>query len=100
MSRHANFKDFHNRKKFEQNQKKILILKTLLLKGEKVNKNKLEIMLKIQQLHGALSKTKIKNRCMFSTKIRSVSRLSNLTKSAFRENFRWGKLSGFKKASW
>ena len=100
MSRHANFKDFHNRKQFEHNQKKILILKTLLLKGEKVNKNKLEFMLKIQQLHCSFNKTKVKNRCMFSTKIRAVSRISNLTKSAFRENFRWGKLSGFRKASW
>jgi ribosomal protein S14 len=37
---------------------------------------------------------------MFSTKVRAVSRLTNLTKSSFKENLKWGKLNGFKKASW
>jgi len=57
-------------------------------------------MLKMHKLYHSLLGNKFKNRCIFSTKIRSVSRLTNLTKSSFRENFRWGKLSGFKKASW
>jgi ribosomal protein S14 len=29
-----------------------------------------------------------------------VNRLTNLTKASFQENLKWGKLSGFRKASW
>jgi hypothetical protein len=37
---------------------------------------------------------------MFSTKIRAVSRVSNLTKASFKDNLKWGRLNGFRKASW
>ncbi len=100
MSRHANYKDFFLRKQYKSNQKKLIILKFFLFKSQKEKKNSFKFMLKLAKLHKALFNNRIKNRCMFSTKIRSVSRLSNLTKSSFRENLRWGKLNGFKKASW
>lgn len=100
MTKYSNYKDFSLRKKLKENQSKIFILKSFLLKEEISKTIRFKIMLKIQQLHKGLIGNKTKNRCIFSTKIRSVSRLTNLTKSSFRENLRWGKLTGFRKASW
>jgi hypothetical protein len=37
---------------------------------------------------------------MISTKVRSVSRLSNMTKATLKKNIQWGRLNGFKKSSW
>ena len=100
MSKHANYKDFSLRKRLKLNQKNTFILKSFLLNKKNSKKNRFKIMLKMHKLYHSLLGNKFKNRCIFSTKIRSVSRLTNLTKSSFRENFRWGKLNGFKKASW
>ncbi len=100
MTKYSNFKDFKLRQNLKNKQLKILILKSFLLNKENSKKLRFKIMLKLHKLYNNLLGNKIKNRCMFSTKIRSVSRLTNLTKSTFRENLRWGKLNGFRKASW
>ena len=71
-----------------------------LAQEETSKKMRFKIMLKMHKMYHNLLGNKFKNRCVFSTKIRSVSRLVNLTKSTFRETLRWGKLNGFRKASW
>lgn len=100
MSKYANYKDFHLRKRLKINQDNTFILKSFLLNEKNSKKIRFKIMLKMHKLYHDLLGNRFKNRCMFSTKIRSVSRLTNLTKSTLRENFRWGKLNGFRKASW
>ena len=100
MSKHANYKDFYLRKRLKLNQNNIFVLKSFLLNTKNSKKIRFKIMLKLHQLYKDLLGNRFKNRCMFSTKIRSVSRLTNLTKSSLRDNIRWGKVSGFRKASW
>ena len=88
MTKFANYKDFALRKKLKSNQNKIFILKSFVLKEEIPKKIRFKIMLKLQQLHKHLLGNKFKNRCMFSTKIRAVSRVSNLTKASFKDNLK------------
>ena len=59
-----------------------------------------DLQQKVHKLYNNLLGNKFKNRCVFSTKARAVTRLTNLTKASFNENLKWGKLNGFKKASW
>jgi len=100
MTKYSNFKDFNLRNKLKKNQMNTFILKSFLFKEETSKKMRFKIMLKMHKMYHNLLGNKFKNRCVFSTKIRSVSRLVNLTKSTFRETLRWGKLNGFRKASW
>lgn len=100
MTKYSNFKDFNLRNKLKKNQMNTFILKSFLFKEETSKKMRFKIMLKMHKMYHSLLGNKFKNRCVFSTKIRSVSRLVNLTKSTFRETLRWGKLNGFRKASW
>ncbi len=100
MTRHGNYKDFVLREKLKFKQNKILILKSFLFNEKNSKKIRFKIMLKMHKLYQSLLGKHFINRCMFSTKVRAVSRLTNLTKSSFRENLRWGKVSGFRKASW
>jgi len=100
MTKHANFKDFLLRKNLKIYQEDLLILRCLLLNKKNSQKTRFKIMLKMHKLYRDLLGNKLKNRCISSTKIRSVSRLTNLTKSTFRETLRWGKLCGFRKSSW
>jgi hypothetical protein len=88
MTKYANYKDFNLRKKLEKNQNNIFILKSFLLKEEISKKIRFKIMLKLQQLHRHLLGNKFKNRCIFSTKIRAVSRISNLTKASLKDNLK------------
>jgi ribosomal protein S14 len=99
MSKHANYKDFFLRKQLKLKQKNTFILKSLLLNEKNPKTIRFKIMLKMHKLYKDLLGVKFKNRCIFSTKIRSVSRLTNLTKSSLRDNIRWGKVTGFRKAS-
>lgn len=100
MTQYSNYKDFTLRKNIKLKQSNIFILKSFLLNKKSSKKIRFKIMLKMHRLYNALLGNKFKNRCIFSTKIRSVSRLTNLTKASFKDNLQWGKLNGFKKASW
>ena len=100
MTKYSNYKDYNLRKQLKINESDIFILKSFLLRTETSKKIRFKIMLKIHKLYNGLLGNKYKNRCMFSTKIRSVNRLTNLTKASFKDNLKWGKLSGFRKASW
>ena len=88
MSKHANYKDFFLRKRLKINQHNTFILKSFLLKEKNSKKERFKIMLKMHKLYRDLLGNRSKNRCIFSTKIRSVTRLTNLTKSTLRETFR------------
>lgn len=88
MSKHANYKDFYLRKRLKTNQNTLFILKSFLLNKKNSKKIRFKIMLKMQQLYKDLLGNKFINRCIFSTKIRSVSRITNLTKSSLRDNIR------------
>jgi hypothetical protein len=88
MSKHANYKDFYLRKRLKLNQNSIFVLKSFLLNAKNSKKIRFKIMLKMHKLYKDLLGNRLKNRCIFSTKIRSVSRLTNLTKSSFRDNIR------------
>lgn len=100
MTKYSNFKDYNLRKNIGKENEKIFLLKSFLLNQQKNKKICFKIMLKLSRTYHTLIGNKIKNRCIFSTKVRSVYRITNLTKSTFRENLRWGKVSGFRKASW
>lgn len=100
MTKYSNYKDYNLRKQLKIKESDIFILKSFLLRTETSKKIRFKIMLKIHKLYNSLLGNKYKNRCMFSTKIRSVSRLTNLTKASFKDTLKWGKLSGFRKASW
>ncbi len=100
MTKYSNYKDYSLRKQVKKKQKKILLLKSFLLNQKNTKKIRFKIMLKLDRTYRMLVGNKIKNRCIFSTKIRSVSRLTNLTKTSFRNTLQWGKVSGFRKASW
>jgi ribosomal protein S14 len=88
MTKHANFKDFFLRKNIQKYQADFLVLKFLLLNRKNSKKIRFKIMLKLHKLYRDLLGSKLKNRCISSTKIRSVSRITNLTKSTFRETLR------------
>jgi hypothetical protein len=50
-------------------------------------KTRFKIMLKYQQLYKKkISQNRLKNRCMVSTKVRSVARLVNMTKATLKKN--------------
>jgi len=100
MTTYSKYKDFTLRKKVHKNELNILILKSFL-SNKKISKvMRFKIMLKMNRLYKGLLGNKYKNRCMYSTKIRAVNRMTNLTKSSFKDTLRWGNVSGFKKASW
>jgi len=88
MTKYANYKDFNLRKNLEKNQKNIFLLKSFLLNQKNSKKIRFKIMLKMDRTYNTLLGNKIKNRCIYSTKIRSVYRVTNLTKSSFRDNLR------------
>lgn len=101
MTQYGNYKDFYFRNKLKKLQKNKLTLKFFLSNSIIDKKIRFKIMLKYQQLYKKnISQNKIKNRCMISTKVRSVSRLSNMTKATLKKNIQWGRLNGFKKSSW
>lgn len=100
MTKYSNYKDYQLRKNLKDNELNIFVLKSFLLKKKTPKNIRFKIMLKIHKLYGGLLGNKYKNRCILSTKIRSVNRLTNLTKASFQENLKWSKLSGFRKASW
>lgn len=99
MTKYSNYKDFLLRKKIQAKQKNILILKSFLLNQKIDKKIRFKIMLKFNRNYNRLFANKIKNRCMFSTKIRAVNRITNMTKSTFRDYLHSGNVTGFRKAS-
>lgn len=100
MTKYSNYKDNIRRQNLKQKQINIIILKSFLKNEYNSKSYKFKIMLKMNQLYQETLGNKIKNRCIFSTKIRSVSRLTNMTKASFKENINWGQLNGFRKSSW
>jgi len=99
MTKYSNFKDHNLRQKYKKKDKQVFLFKSLLLNERNSSKIRFKIMLKLDRIYRELSYNKIKGRCMFSTKVRSISRMTNLTKSSFRDNLRLTNISGFKKAS-
>ena len=100
MTKYSNYKDYNLRKQLKINELDIFVLKSFLLRTEIPKKIRFKIMLKIHQIYNNLLGNRFKNRCVFSTKVRAVIRLTNLTKASFNENLKWGKVNGFRKASW
>ena len=100
MTKYSKYKDYSLRKNLKEQELNVFVLKSFLLNKKIPVKLRFKIMLKTHKLYNHLLGNKYKNRCMFSTKVRSVNRLTNLTKSTFKENLKWGKISGFRKASW
>ena len=95
-----NYKDQTNRKNYQKLQIKYLWYKYLLY-NENISVNfRFKIMLKFQTLKYLGLKTKIKNRCMYSSKARGTSRISNLAQASFKNYWANGEVSGFRKASW
>ena len=88
MTKYSKYKDYNLRKQLKTNELNIFILKSFLLRKETSKKIRFKIMLKIHKLYSNLLGNKFKNRCMFSTKVRSVSRLTNLTKASFKDNLK------------
>ena len=99
MTKYSKYKDYNNRKNLILRYKDLMVIKSFLLNQKKDKKIRFKIMLKLNQTYNTLHGNKIKNRCMISSKVRSVSRLTNLTKAFFSENLKTGSISGFKKGS-
>jgi hypothetical protein len=86
MTHSSKYKDYFCRQQLKKYQKKILILKYLIKNTNFSKSFRFKLMLKMQLLRQKNLKNKIKNRCMFTSKVRSVSRLSNLTKASFKSS--------------
>lgn len=99
MTKSLNVKDFKIRQNIKQNYENFFLLKSMLLNENNDKKIRFKFMLKLSRIYNDLNHNKMKNRCIFSTKIRSVYRLTNLTKSSFRDNLRQTNIAGFRKAS-
>lgn len=88
MTHAFKYKDYKLRKNLKNFQENILLLKFFLLKEKLDRKTRFKIMLKFQRTYKGLFGVRYKNCCIFSTKTRSISRISNLHKSFFREYLR------------
>ena len=84
MTKYSNYKDYYLRNQIKNKQEKMLLLKSFLLNQKNTKKIRFKIMLKLIKTYHSLVGNKIKNRCVFSTKVRYVSRVTNLTKASFR----------------
>lgn len=100
MTSYSRYKDFIYRKDKQKNQMNLLILKSFLLDSNLSKTTRFKIMLKMNDEFSLLLGNKLQSRCIYSSKIRSVSRISNLTKASFKNNLHWGKVNGFRKSSW
>lgn len=83
MTQYSLFKDYKTRQIIQKKQKNFFLLKALLLNEQNLKKNRFKIMLKIDRIYADL-KHNAKNRCIYSTKTRAVSRMTNLTKASFK----------------
>jgi len=98
MTQHSLFKDYKIRQLLQKKQKNFFLLKAFALNEQNSKKNRFKIMLKIDRIYADL-KHNPKNRCMFSTKTRAVSRITNLTKASFKNALTLANVCGFKKSS-
>jgi hypothetical protein len=86
MTHYSKYKDYVRRQKLKKNFITIFVLK-YIIKNLKITKNiRFKVMLKIQKFHKYNQINKIKNRCIVSTKVRSISRVSNLTNAFLKKN--------------
>jgi len=100
MTHYSKYKDYIRRQKLKKTFINIFVLKYLINNLQISKSVRFKIMLKLQKLHKNTHFNKIKNRCIVSTKVRSISRTSNLTNAFFKKNINWGKINGFRKSSW
>lgn len=94
-----NFKDYKKRLSYYKEEKKILLLKfiirslnlpnTLRKKAQKHFNNNLKI-----------SKIKIKNRCIFTSRSKSINKKMKISRITFRKLASEGLILGLKKSSW
>ena len=98
MIKYKRYKDFSYRKNLKKNEQLHFLFTYLLQKKKKKKINKFKLMLKKQLLYKLIN-TKIINRCINSNKIRSVTRVTNLTKNSFKHYYSLGDIMGFKKSS-
>jgi ribosomal protein S14 len=99
MNIYLSFKDNKNKNLYFWKQNNIFLYKFLSYNEKLSVKYRFKIMLKMQKQNYLSLKTKIKNRCINSIKVRSPSRLTNLVKSSFKNNLAEGSINGFRKAS-
>jgi ribosomal protein S14 len=99
MTHYSKYKDYKIRRSLKITNIKLFVLKYFLKDSNKSKNFRFKINLKIQKLYSDAFQTKVKNRCIHSTKVRSVSRISNLTKASFKDNLNFGKVNGFTKSS-
>lgn len=100
MTHYSKYKDYKNRQNLKKNYINIFVLKYLLKNSQMPKYLRFKVMWKIQKLHDKTHFNKVKNRCITSTKVRSISRISNFSKGFLKNHLSWGKINGFKKASW
>lgn len=98
MIKFKKYKDFSLRQNLKKNEQLHFLFTYILKKKEKKKINIFKLMLKKQLIFKSIN-TKIINRCINSNKIRSVTRLTNLTKNSFKHYYTYGNIMGFKKSS-
>jgi ribosomal protein S14 len=96
-----NIKDFEKRLVVYQMEKKILLLK-FIIRSTSLSKNLRE---KIQQIFFKMpnmnySKIRIKNRCIFTSRSKSINKNMKISRITFRKLASNGLLPGIKKSSW
>ena len=93
-------KDKHRRLLFEKLEKKKLCIKALSLDKRLSLSLRLLYKIKLNSFKRNTSKTRIKNRCVFTGRGRSVIRYFRLSRLQVRDLYIKGLLYGVRKSSW
>jgi ribosomal protein S14 len=98
--KHLAYKDKKLRKNYAKIENSRAIIKMLLNNHFISDKTKIVLTYKLNQLVKQSSITKIRNRCVYTSRGRSVNRKFHLSRSQTRDFFLMGIVPGFKKAVW
>jgi len=93
-------KDKKRRKIFEKHEKQRLCLKALSRDKRLAFSLRLLYKLKLQMFKKNSSKTRIKNRCVFTGRSRSTIRFFRMSRLQVRDLYIKGLLYGVRKSSW
>lgn len=93
-------KDKKRRVLFEQYEKKKLVLKALVKDNRLPYALRLMYKLDMLNFYKNTSKTRIKNRCVFSGRSRGIVKSFRMSRLMLKSNILRGFVTGIRKASW
>lgn len=98
--KHLVIKDQKKRLKFVKNEKKRIILKSLINNEKLIFEQRIQLQEKQLKLNKKISQTQINNRCSITYRGRSNINKFKLSRIRLRELFSLGLVPGYKKAVW